>query len=321
MRALGTAVGLALALLSPLKAAERVTLYAGESKILAVESFRKMLVGNKDVVDVRTLSEDELLLNGKQAGLTSLTVWDRAGQKKAFEVEVQAAGLRKVLIEVDVQVLEISDTADWDVGIDWSQVMEGQAGNAPLQAVEQATPPLLSFGTFSRGPLAIRLAMLVQKNKARIVAKPRLLTVSGGSAKFLSGGQVPVAQQDGQGRTNTQYKDYGVSLNIAPKSDDEGNVSADVRAELSDIDAANSVSIGNGVLPAVKTRWVETTIFVKKGGTLVIAGLLQETEGKVTIGVPVLSEIPLLGELFKHTEFQRKNNELVIFVTPRVLGL
>jgi pilus assembly protein CpaC len=253
-------------------------------------------------------------------------VWDRLGQKKPFEIEVLSGGVKRTLIQVDVQVLEIAGSTNWDVGLDWAGALAGQAPlaaglpGAPLQILEQ-NPSLLSLGTFQRGPLGARLDLLVQKNKARIIAKPRLMTVSGSSAKFLSGGQVPVAQQDDKGRASTQYKDYGVSLDITPKADEEGNVNATIRVEMSDIDPANSITVGGGVLPAIKTRWVETTIFVKKDGTLVIAGLLQEKTGKVTRGIPLLSDIPLLGELFKHTDSTHQTSELVVFVTPKVLGL
>ena len=311
---------------APLRAVDRLTLYAGESKIIPMDGARKILVGNPAILEAKRLSDEELLLNGKAVGLTSVTVWDRLDQKKSYEIEVLASGLKKTLIEVDVQVLEITDSANWDVGIDWAGALAGQAPlapglpGAPTQVLEQ-NPGLLTLGSFARGPLGARLDLLVQKNKARLVAKPRLMTVSGSSARFLSGGQVPVAQQDDKGRASTQYKDYGVSLDIKPTADEEGNVNASIRAEMSDIDPANSVTVGGGVLPAIKTRWVETNIFVKKDGTLVIAGLLQESEGKVTNGVPLLSEIPVLGELFKHTDFTRKNSELVIFVTPKVLGL
>lgn len=310
----------------PAMAVDRLTLYAGESKVIAEEGAGKLLVGNKAVVDAKVLSSDEVLLNGKSVGMTSLMVWDRHGEKHSYEIEVLAGSLKKTLIEIDVQVLEISDAANWDVGIDWAAALAGQAPlaaglpGAPTQVLEQ-NPGLLTLGTFARGPLGARLDLLVQKNKARVVAKPRLMTVSGSSARFLSGGQVPVAQQDDKGRASTQYKDYGVSLDIKPTADEEGNVNASIRAEMSDIDPTNSVTVGGGVLPAIKTRWVETNIFVKKDGTLVIAGLLQETEGKVTKGVPLLSEIPVLGELFKHTDYVRKNSELVIFVSPKVLGL
>jgi pilus assembly protein CpaC len=307
-------------------AVDHITLYAGESKVLPSEGARKLLVGNPALLEAKNLSEDEVLLNGKAAGLTSLMVWDRLGQKKNYEVEILSGGVKRTLIQVDVQVLEIADNSNWDVGLDWAGALAGQAPlaaglpGAPTQILEQ-NPGLLSFGAFQRGPISARLDLLVQKNKARIVAKPRLMTVSGSSARFLSGGQVPVAQQDDKGRASTQYKDYGVSLDITPKADEDGNVNASIRVEMSDIDPANSITVGGGVLPAIKTRWVETSIFVKKDGTLVIAGLLQEKNGKVTRGIPLLSEIPLLGELFKHSDVTRQTSELVVFVTPKVLGL
>jgi pilus assembly protein CpaC len=314
-----------LLLNAPVGAVERLTLFAGESKVLDLAQPQRLVVGDKAVLEARALDEAQILVTAKAPGLTSLLVWDRLRRKHAYEVEVLASGLRRALVEIDVQVLEISSGSGWELGLDWAGTLQGQQALAgvPASAVsvlEQSPPPLLSFGSFQRGPLSARLDALVQDNKARVLAKPRLVTVSGGKARFLSGGQVPVAQPDKDGRTSTQYKDYGVSLEVAPKADEHGNVSADVRAELSDIDPANSVSVGNGgVLPAIKSRWVETSIFVKKDSTLVLAGLLQESEGHVTRGLPVLGQIPLLGELFKHHEFTRRQTELVIFLTPRVL--
>ncbi len=229
------------------------------------------------------------------------------------------------MIEIDVQVLELTDASGWDFGIDWPALVSGQPAAAglassPLQALEQASPPLLSFGTFSRGPINLVLQALVQKNKAKLLAKPKLLTISGGSAKFLSGGQIPVVHQDSQGRTNTEYKDYGVALSISPRSDGEGNIHATLRAEVSNVDMANAVQVGSGLFPALKSRWVETTIFVKKDGTIVIAGMISQEKSRVTRGVPLLSSIPLLGELFKVNRIVDSSSELVIFVTPRVVG-
>jgi pilus assembly protein CpaC len=322
---LRTLLAAAWLLAAPLSAVERLTLFAGESKVLDLAQPQRLVVGDKAILEARSLDDAQILVTAKAPGLTSLLVWDRLRRKHAYEVEVLASGLRRALVEIDVQVLEISSGSGWELGLDWAGTLQGQQtlAGVPASAVsvlEQSPPPLLSFGSFQRGPLSARLDALVQDNKARVLAKPRLVTVSGGQARFLSGGQVPVAQPDKDGRTSTQYKDYGVSLEIAPKADEHGNVNADVRAELSDIDPANSVSVGNGgVLPAIKSRWVETTIFVKKDSTLVLAGLLQESEGHVTRGLPVLSQIPLLGELFKHHEITRRQTELVIFLTPRVL--
>lgn len=308
-----------------LAAPERITLAPGEARVLSARRPKQALIGDKAVADARVLSDGEVLLSGRSTGQTSLSVWDSDG-KRVWEVEVSPAAGRHPMIEIDVQVLELLDAGDWDVGVDWARLASGDGtaiSGAPLSALnarEKDNPPLLSFGTLSRGPLNILLHALVQKNKARLLAKPRLLTVSGGTARFLSGGQIPVVHQDSQGRANTQYKDYGISLEIQPRVVGDSTVHTSIRAEVSNLDKANAVTIGSGVAPALRTRWVETTVDVRKNGTLVIAGLLQEEESEVTRGVPLLSDIPLLGMLFKSHRIERHHSELVIFLTPRVLG-
>ncbi len=310
---------------APLIAApERVTLAPGEARVLQARRPKKALVGDKGVADARTLSDGEVLLSGKALGQTSLTVWDADG-KRVWEVEVSPSASKHPMIQMDVQVLELLDAGDWDVGIDWARLAAGDgsavAGTPPsaLNVREQANPSLLAFGTLNRGPLDLLLRALVQKNKARLLAKPRLLTVSGGTARFLSGGQIPVVHQDSQGHSNTQYKDYGISLEIQPRVSEGSTVHSSVRAEVSNLDNANAVTVGNGVVPALRTRWVETTVDIRKDATLVIAGLLQEEESEVTRGVPILSDIPLLGLLFKSHKIERRHTELVIFLTPRIL--
>jgi pilus assembly protein CpaC len=266
------------------------------------------------VADVSRLSDAEVLVHGLSPGLTSLMVWDRHGNKHPYEIEVAATGLKKTMIQVDVQVLELIDTRNWDIGIDWPVLV-----NAAGRAVEQAVPPLEKFGTFTRGSLDIRVRALVGKNKARILAKPKLLTLSGEKATFLAGGEIPVVIVDGEGRSSTDYKPYGVRLDIRPRADGEDNINADIQVELSNIDAGNAV-VNNGIaVPALRTRRVQNTIYVKKNGTIVIAGLIQEQSNRVRRGIPLLSDLPLLGELFSLTRWEKSNTELVVFVTPRIL--
>jgi pilus assembly protein CpaC len=129
-----------------------------------------------------------------------------------------------------------------------------------------------------------------------------------------------VVNQDSLGKTNVEYKNYGVTLDILPTAEDNGVVNASIRVEVSNLDAANFVKVASGLLPALKTRWVKTSLAVKEGATIVIAGLMQEEESKVTVGLPLLSDIPWLGELFKSTHRDASKSELVVFVTPKVLG-
>lgn len=304
----------------------RIKLTAGQSKVLEVDNPKKVLVGNKQVADVGLVSSTEVLINAKSRGETSLVIWTPDGQQQAYQLVVSAGGKQKTMIEMDVQVLELTDADNWDLGLDYARLalpnplVPAGLPNQANQLAEQATPPLLTFGVFNRGPIDAVINALVSHNHGKVLAKPRLLTVSGASATFLAGGEVPVVNQDALGKTNVEYKNYGVTLDIQPRADDSGNIDAVIRVEVSNLDSANSVKVGNGLLPALKTRWVKTSLFVKENGTLVIAGLIQEEEGKVTSGLPLISEIPVLGELFKSTKIVTKRSELVVFVTPKILG-
>lgn len=111
-----------------------------------------------------------------------------------------------------------------------------------------------------------------------------------------------------------------MKLTIKPNIDGEGNIQSSLRAEVSGIDSQNGIALANTVVPALKTRWVETSVYMKSGSTLVIAGLIEEESQKLTSGIPVLSDIPILGELFRFTNDQRSDSELVIFVTPTLVG-
>ncbi len=312
---------------SGLWADETVQLSIGESKVISVNSPQKVAVGDSKIADVQVLSEKEILLSAKGAGVTNLIVWNSEGKKETTEITVVTSSLEKVMVEIDVQVLEINRSQVQDLGIDWPTVIQGSGLNSagipstPLAIQEQSNPPLFNWGTFQRGNVTALLDALVTKGYAKVLAKPKLLAVSGTQASFLAGGEVPIVNQDSQGHTSVTWKQYGVTLDIEPNADTLGNVNALVRAEVSNLDSANAVRLPNGTyMPAIRTRWAKTNVFVKKGGTLIMAGLIQEQEIYNTVGVPILSEIPLLGELFKTHHVEHPETELVIFVTPSIVG-
>jgi len=224
------------------------------------------------------------------------------------------------LIEVDVQVLEINKSKMYKVGLDWVRLLEGGAGAgapaSPAEFVEQVPHPLGKLGTFSRGQVDAFMHLLESNNYGKLLAKPKLLTVSGSPASFLVGGELPVVSQDTQGHTTVNWKEYGVRLSIKPERKD-ALIRTHVRAEASTIDAANAVTLPNGTyMPAVKTRWAETDVELASRSTVLIAGLIQTENVRVTTGLPLLMDLPLLGWLFRHTRDETVETELVIFVTP-----
>src|SRR5690606_27755231 len=136
----------------------------------------------------------------------------------------------------------------------------------------------------------------------------------GGQAEFLAGGEIPVITTGNLGSSNVEYKEFGIKLNIAPVVDAHNNIMASVSTEVSAVDRSNSV----GEVPAFITRRTATDIQMRDGQTLVMSGLIDRDAGKSIEKIPFLGDIPILGALFRSTDFNDNRTELVIFVTPTV---
>jgi len=303
---------------SALFAEDKIQITIGESKILTVDSPKKIAVGNPVIADVKSISEKELLLIGKSGGTTSLIIWDKDGNQESSQVIVLASNIEKTMIEVNAQVIEIRKDSNNSFGVNWEEAL------GALTVAEKTIPPLFQLSDCERlQKVQMKLDVLVKNGYAKILAKPRLLTISGAKAKFLAGGEIPVLiQTGGQNNPNisVDWKSYGVKLDIDPTADALDNINCLIKVEVSNLDSSAGVSYNGSVVPAMKTRWVDTSIYVKKGGTIVIGGLLQTEEFKRETGIPILSDLPLLGVLFKSIETQKQESELVIFVTPSIVG-
>ncbi|MCZ6804952.1 MAG: type II and III secretion system protein [Proteobacteria bacterium] len=146
-----------------------------------------------------------------------------------------------------------------------------------------------------------------------ILAEPRLAARSGGEATFLAGGEFPIESSSING-TTIEFKEFGIGLTVKPTVDRNNNVHAYVETELSAID--NSVAV-NGV-PGLISRKTTADVILDSGETLVMSGLINQQSSKDITGLKFLSDIPILGELFKSRTFRDQKSELVIFVTPQV---
>lgn len=296
------------------KPTRKIQLAVGDSVIVDIEKPKTVVIGDSGIASVKMMNEKGLVVSGKTAGSTSLIVKFADGNDETYQVVVVELMMEKPLIEVNVQVYEVRKNNLQELGIQWGNAVKA------LTAAEGAIPPLFQVDTLQRAQkVEMTLDYLVTHGFAKLLAKPRLMTVSGGKAAFLAGGEIPTAYVDQQ-RVHIEYKSYGVQLDIQPTADVKGNINTDLRVEVSGIDAANSVVVGSSLIPALRTRWAKTSVMIKNGVTLVIAGLIQEEERKKTVGLPLLSEIPLVGDLFKSTRSEHEETELVIFVSPSIVG-
>ena len=186
------------------------------------------------------------------------------------------------------------------------------------------TPMAALGGTFPLGggsTLTALLQALESNGLVKTLAEPNLTAVSGETASFLVGGQFPVPspQPGGTGGgtiITITYKDFGVRLTFTPVVLSGGLINLKIATEVSQLSNQGQVQISGFSIPALSMRRAETTVELPSGGSIAIAGLLQNDIQNTVQGYPVLKDIPILGSLFSSTEFQRRESDLVIAVTP-----
>jgi pilus assembly protein CpaC len=165
----------------------------------------------------------------------------------------------------------------------------------------------------------------------RTLAEPNLTAISGESATFISGGEFPIptgvscqtttAGAIGQCVQTVSFKKFGISLNFTPVVLTEGRISLRVMTEVSEVSTENALLGGAGgtTIPSIKTRRAETTLEIPSGGAMAMAGLIQDQTKQAVNGLPGLSQVPVLGSLFRSRDFVNNQTELMVLVTPYVV--
>jgi pilus assembly protein CpaC len=148
------------------------------------------------------------------------------------------------------------------------------------------------------------------------LAQPNLTALSGETAEFLAGGEFPIPLSQGLGTTTIEYKNYGVSLAYTPTVLANGRISIRVRPEVSELSSQGAINLEGFQVPALITRRAETTVELGSGQSFMIAGLLSTNAQNSIEKAPGLGDVPILGNLFRSTDFRRGETELVIVVTP-----
>jgi len=368
-----------------------IEMLVGESQLVDAPDLGRVAVGNGRVLSAAPAEGREVVLFAKQAGNSTLVIWQRDGRSRRLHVNVLPADTRRVqqelaafltripnarstpvgdkliiegddlseidrsriatlakrypqiidftgqlgwesMIAIDVKVVEIPRSKVQELGLRWDQTSTGgittgaayEAGGRRLQSRPGESPldapfpgsggPLGYFGL--NALLQAKLTAMAQSGEAVVLAEPKLSARSGSTARFQAGGEVPYATVDKNGASSTTFKPYGVTLGITPRVDQQGTVRSVIEIEVSSVDLSVAATSG----PALKTRRTETEFNVRSGETLVLSGFLSREQSEDVDKVPGLSEIPVLGALFRSRRFQRRETELVVFVTPVVVA-
>jgi pilus assembly protein CpaC len=161
---------------------------------------------------------------------------------------------------------------------------------------------------------------LKEEGLVKVLAKPTLVTLSGQPGNFLAGGEFPVpVPQEGDDTITIEWKTFGVGLSFTPTVLSDERISMKIAPEVSELDFTNSATLSGFVIPGLNVRRVSTTIELADGQSFAIAGLIQEHVRELINKYPLLGDIPILGALFRSTEFQKNETELIVIVTPHLV--
>ncbi|HEY2616164.1 MAG TPA: type II and III secretion system protein family protein [Acetobacteraceae bacterium] len=241
-----------------------------------------------------------------------------------FDVAIDMA----TQITLRVQVAEVSRTVDKALGVNWSAIGNiGTIGRFPtfpaltLNGNNNTTAPTTNPGNPLNlgGSFGALITALDQQGLATILAEPSLTAISGETANFLAGGEFPIPVPQGNQVTTIEYKNFGVSLAFTPTVLDGNRISMMVRPEVSQLTTTGAITLNGVTVPALEVRRAETTVELASGESFAIAGLFQNNGQNDISGLPFLGNIPILGALFRSTDFKRNESELVIIVTPYIV--
>lgn len=242
-------------------------------------------------------------------------------------------------VMLKVTVAEVRRDVVKQLGIDLSATMN--VGNTTVQ-FNNSNPFTANNGPLvpgnglgiAAGTMPSVQAVMRAMEKAGVVktlAEPNLTAISGESATFISGGEFPIPTgvtcQTSQTGTigncvqTVSFKKFGISLNFTPVVLTEGRISLRVMTEVSEVSMENALTGGQGgtTIPSIKTRRAETTLEIPSGGSMAMAGLIQEQTKQAVNGLPGLDQLPVLGQLFRSQDFINNQTELMVMVTPYVV--
>lgn len=235
--------------------------------------------------------------------------------------QLQAPPGRQVMLQV--QFAEVNRTAANQMSSILSAVNPDRfstVSNDSVQTVSDGLMRLFLADANSQFNAVIRA--LRARGEFRSLAEPNLLTLPGQEASFLAGGEFPypsVQSGSQSGAITIVFKEYGVRLRFTPTITEGGSIRLHVAPEVSSLDFANGLTLNGFQIPSLLTRRAETDVELRDGQHLAIAGLLDNAWTKDVTRIPILGDIPILGEFFKSRDAQQRRTELLVVVTPRLV--
>lgn len=255
----------------------------------------------------------------------SLVVTDISERVAMASSLVDQLDTRTPQVEIESKLVDVDVSKASDIGIDWTATLTANGGADALNRDQQiiSRNPIanpageLRLGTIqSNYTLDMVIQALAEDRDANIISNPRITTVNNREASILVGQEIPLIVQDEAFNTVVQLKQIGIKLTVRPHINSDRQVELDVHPEVSDL--SSQATVTGGII--INTSEANTRVLVNDGETAVMGGMIRENEATRQRGIPILKDIPALGWLFSSNSKVKQKRELLIFITPRIVG-
>jgi pilus assembly protein CpaC len=306
----------------------------------------RLAIGDPKIADVRVNGDRNFLLTGVGVGATSLMVWTACAsaprQSMVFVKGKATSALTSLSlspsedpllpsqVQTDIRFVEVSRTKLKEA----STSLFGQGGNYLFGSPGNGTIPATTANSFrgqavnngffnigfGGGRISAMINALEQSGFAYTLSRPSLVALSGQSATFLAGGEVPIpVPSSGSDSISIEYKEFGIRLTLTPTVIDRNRITLKVAPEVSELDYSNAVQIQGIQVPALTVRRTDTSVSLADGESFVISGLISSTNRSTISKFPGLGDIPILGAFFRDSNISREEKELLMIVTPHLV--
>ncbi|WP_420232142.1 type II and III secretion system protein family protein [Pseudomonas sp. ABY48] len=315
-----------------------------QSELRILAPVTKLAVGDPKIADVQPSGSDAFILTGLAPGATSLMVWTNCSKiprqsmvfvkGRATEALTGAANMPSedpmllAQVQTDIRFVEVSRTKLKEA----STSIFGSRGNflfgspRTLPTIGGVVRPSLPANndmfnlSFATGQTLLMINALEGSGFAYTLARPSLVALSGQSASFLAGGEVPIpVPSAGSDNVSIEYKEFGIRLTLTPTVIGKNRIVLKVAPEVSELDFTNAVNIAGTLVPALTVRRTDTSIALADGESFVISGLISTRNSSQVNKFPGLGDVPILGAFFRDNAVNREERELLMIVTPHLV--
>ncbi|MCH7796797.1 MAG: type II secretion system protein GspD, partial [Proteobacteria bacterium] len=298
---------------------------AAPARVETPARFRPMGARSNEQASIAAIEESGNIRIIADETNNALVILATAAEYRMIEATLKRLDITPLQVLIEVTIAEVTLDDDLKYGLQWFFEAGDSAITFSTLASGADAFAFPGFSYFFSGKDArVVLNALTEITDVRVISSPQLMVLDNQSARLQVGDQVPIATQSAVSITDPdapivnsiQFRDTGVILEVTPRVSASGLVVLDVFQEISDVVETTTSAINS---PTIQQRSIQSTVAVQSGDTIALGGLIRDREEDAVSGIPILSAIPILGNLFKTTQNIVRRTELLVLITPRVV--